>query len=74
MAAWPFKAAVWPEPLGIFWCNAENGLQALDALLAAHDDCVFVDIQMPGMKGVAATKALCSASAFLGCSGCMSSP
>lgn len=49
--------------------SAENGLQALDALLAAHYDCVFMDIQMPGMNGVAATKALRSDPAFLGCSG-----
>lgn len=49
--------------------SAENGLQALEALLAAPYDCVFMDIQMPGMNGVAATKALRSDPAFLERSG-----
>lgn len=44
--------------------GAENGLQALDALRAEQYDCVFMDIQMPEMNGVAATKALRSDPAF----------
>jgi len=37
---------------------AGNGLEALDAVLAAEFDCVFMDIQMPRMNGVTATKTL----------------
>lgn len=44
--------------------GAENGLQALDALRAEPYDCVFMDIQMPEMNGVAATKALRSDPAY----------
>ncbi|OGR37030.1 MAG: hypothetical protein A2051_08670 [Desulfovibrionales bacterium GWA2_65_9] len=36
----------------------ENGLEALDAVLAAQYDCIFMDIQMPVMNGVTATKTL----------------
>jgi len=74
MAAWPFKAAAWSDLRGILGRGAENGLQALDALLAAQYDCVSVDIQMPGMKRVAAINALRSARPFEGASGCTSSP
>ncbi len=37
---------------------AENGLEALDAVRVAQYDCIFMDIQMPKMNGVIATKAL----------------
>lgn len=37
---------------------AGNGLEALEAVLAAECDCIFMDIQVPGMNGVTATKTL----------------
>ena len=35
---------------------AENGVEAIDAVLAADFDVVLMDIQMPKMNGVDATK------------------
>jgi len=36
----------------------ENGLEALEAVRVAQYDCIFMDIQMPRMNGVTATKML----------------
>jgi len=43
-------ASVWPE-LEIC-AEAENGIEALQALAATSPDIVFLDIQMPGMTGL----------------------
>jgi len=43
-------ASVWPE-LDIC-AEAENGIQALQALEATSPDIVFLDIEMPGMTGL----------------------
>jgi two-component system sensor histidine kinase EvgS len=37
---------------------AENGSQALDLLAANDIDCIFMDVQMPVMNGVEATRAI----------------
>ncbi|WP_291327960.1 response regulator [Desulfovibrio sp. UCD-KL4C] len=46
------------ENLGCDVVSVENGLQAIEALQAESFDVVFMDIQMPVMDGIEATKAI----------------
>lgn len=44
------------EKLGCDVTEAVNGEQAVDAVVSGHYDCIFMDIQMPVLDGVAATQ------------------
>jgi CheY-like chemotaxis protein len=44
--------------LGHSWRHAANGHQALDLLAQEHFDVVLMDVEMPGMDGLAATRFL----------------
>ena len=44
------------EEAGCTVCLAQNGLEALDLLAKAHFDCVLMDVQMPVMDGLQATR------------------
>ena len=44
------------QQLGAAWVSVENGREALDAFAAARFDAVLMDIQMPVMDGLAATR------------------
>ena len=46
------------EKLGLEVLHVVNGEQALDALRERRFDLVFMDVQMPVMDGVAATRAI----------------
>ena len=46
------------ESLGVTFDLAEDGLQAVDAVLKGQYDMVFMDVQMPKMDGYTATKTL----------------
>lgn len=43
---------------GYLVSSAENGLQALEAVKRSKPDAIFMDVNMPGMDGFAATRAL----------------
>ena len=43
---------------GFLVSSAENGTQALDAVKRNKPDAIFMDVNMPGMDGFAATRAL----------------
>ena len=44
------------EEVGCVVCLAQNGLEALDLLAKAQFDCVLMDVQMPVMDGLQATR------------------
>ncbi len=46
------------EKMGYYVATAENGEQALECVYAAPYDVVLMDVQMPVMDGVAATRAI----------------
>ena len=46
------------EPAGATLTKAENGAEALRAFMAAEFDVVLIDMQMPLMDGLAATRAI----------------
>lgn len=46
------------EKFGYTVFAANNGQEAIDVLSKTHVDCVLMDVQMPIMNGVAATKAI----------------
>ena len=46
------------EPFGVQLTTVENGLEAVDAFAAEVFDLVLMDMQMPVMDGLAATRAL----------------
>ena len=46
------------EPFGVKLTTVENGLEAVDAFAAGTFDLVLMDMQMPIMDGLAATRAL----------------
>jgi len=43
---------------GYLVSSAESGTQALDAVKRSKPDAIFMDVNMPGMDGFAATRAL----------------
>jgi CheY-like chemotaxis protein len=46
------------EDIGVQVATAENGAQAVDAVRQTHFDCVLMDMQMPVMDGLVATRTI----------------
>ena len=51
-------AKIFLKPLQVEVAEAEEGLQALESVRAAPPDVVIVDVNMPGMDGLAFTREL----------------
>ena len=49
-------ATVFLEDLGVDVCPCNSGQEALDAFARQRFDAIFMDIQMPGMDGIQATR------------------